>query len=94
VLAFFYSFGRTINKLTTTSEINTVIFSTHNIDLAVSLADSIYLIGYEKDAQGNFIEGGTLLEHYDLKKLGLAWTPYSKEHIEIAEKLKAKMLES
>ena len=83
-----------IHKLTTTSEINTVIFSTHNIDLAVSIADSIYLIGYEKDAHGNFIEGGTLLEHYDMKKLGLAWYPYSKEHIAISEKLKKKMLES
>jgi ABC-type multidrug transport system ATPase subunit len=83
-----------ITKLTTSSEINTVIFSTHNIDLAVSIADSIYLIGYEKDNQGNFIEGGTLLEHYDLKKMGMAWTPYSKQHIEIAEKLKEKMLDS
>ncbi len=83
-----------IHKLTTTSEINTVIFSTHNIDLAVSIADSIYLVGYEKDDHGNFREGGTLLEHYDMKKLGLAWSPYSKEHIDIAEKLKKKMIES
>lgn len=83
-----------IEKLTTTSEINTVIFSTHNIDLAVSLADSIYLIGYEKDEKGEFIEGGTLLTHYDLKKLGIAWTPYSKAHIDISEKLREKMLES
>lgn len=83
-----------IQKLTTTSEINTVVFSTHNIDLAVSIADSIYLMGYEKDNQGNFILGGTLLSHYDMKKLGLAWSPYSKDHIEIAVKLKEKMLES
>ncbi len=83
-----------IQKLTTTSEINTVLFSTHNIDLAVSIADSIFLVGYEKDHKGDFIEGGTLLSHYDLKKMGIAWTPYSKEHIDIAEKLKKKMLES
>lgn len=83
-----------IQKLTTSSEINTVIFSTHNIDLAVSLADSIYLIGYENDEKGNHKEGGTLLEHYDLKKMGIAWTPYSKSHIDIAEKLKEKMLKS
>ncbi len=83
-----------IEKLTTTSEINTVIFSTHNIELAVSIADSIYLVGYEKDAQGNFIEGGTILTQYDLKKLGIAWTPYSKEHLDIVEKLKKKMIES
>lgn len=83
-----------IHKLTTTSEINTVIFSTHNIDLAVSLADSIFLLGYEKNNDGNFIEGGTLLAHYDMKKMGLAWSPYSKEHIDIAEKLKKKMIES
>jgi len=83
-----------IQKLTSSSEINTVLFSTHNIELAVSIADSIYLVGYEKDEQGNFKEGGTLLTHYDLKKMGIAWTPYSKEHIDIAEKLKKKMLDS
>lgn len=83
-----------LQKLTSTSEVNTVIFSTHNIELAVSIADSIYLIGYEKDEHGNFKAGGTILTHYDLKKLGIAWTPYSKEHIDIAEKLKKKMLES
>lgn len=83
-----------INKLTTSSEINTVLFSTHNIELAVSIADSIYLVGYEKDEHGNFKPGGTLLTHYDLKKLGIAWTPYSKDHIDIVEKLKQKMIES
>ncbi len=83
-----------IQKLTTSSEINTVIFSTHNIQLAVSIADSIYLIGYEIDDQGEFIEGGALLEHYDLKKIGIAWTPYSKSHIDITEKLKERMLSS
>lgn len=83
-----------IEKLTSTSEINTVIFSTHNIDLAVSLADSIYLIGYEKNDKGEFLDGGTFLAHYDMKKMGLAWTPYSTKHIEIAQKLKEKMLES
>ncbi len=82
-----------IQTLTTTSEINTVIFSTHNIELAVSIADSIYLISKEKDSQGSELPGGTITAHYDLKKLGIAWTPYSKEHISIVEKLKAKMLE-
>ncbi|WP_276479863.1 ATP-binding cassette domain-containing protein [Paraflavitalea pollutisoli] len=54
-------------------DLNTIIFSTHDIELAVELADSIYILGYAADDNGQPIQAGTMLRHFDLKKMGLAW---------------------
>jgi ABC-type nitrate/sulfonate/bicarbonate transport system ATPase subunit len=76
-------------------EFNTTIFSTHDIELAVELADSIYVIGYPKDANNNLVPTGTILKHFDLKKMGLAWeTEFSMKHLEVANEIKGIMLAS
>jgi ABC-type nitrate/sulfonate/bicarbonate transport system ATPase subunit len=67
--------------------LNTVIFSTHDIDLAVEIADAIYVLGMEKDAEGNRLEGGTIIKSYDLKTMGLAWKPYSFAHKEFSKEI-------
>lgn len=67
-------------------DINTIIFSTHDIDLAVELADTIYIIGYEKEA-GKSLPGGTIIGHYDLKKMGLAWEKFGLEHKRLSEEI-------
>lgn len=63
------SVKHSMNKITTTDEINTIIFSTHDIRLAVELADLIFVIGCETGKPG-----GTLLGRFDLKDCGLAWS--------------------
>jgi ABC-type multidrug transport system ATPase subunit len=83
-----------IHKLTQQNEMNTVIFSTHQIEIATALADSIYVMGYEYDAQNNPIDGGTILSHYDLKKMGIAWSEFSQQHYELTQKIKAEMMKS
>ena len=75
-------------KITTSNEINTIIFSTHDIELAVELADQIYIIGYEQNTNGQFIEGGTVVGYYDLKKLNLAWQEFGSGHRELVEMIK------
>lgn len=72
-------------KITTSDELNTIIFSTHDIDLAVELADQIYIMGYERNTAGDFEIGGTIVGYYDLKKLNLAWQKFSPEHRELSE---------
>ncbi len=73
------------------NELNTIIFSTHDIDLAVELADSIYVVGYASEEQ----EYGTILKHFDLKEMGLAWQDaLGKEHLELAGEIKEMMLKS
>ncbi|WP_462250888.1 ATP-binding cassette domain-containing protein [Ferruginibacter sp.] len=75
-------------KITTSNEINTIIFSTHDIDLAVELADQIYIIGYEQNTQGQFLPGGTLVGYYDLKKMDLAWQDFSAGHRDLVDMIK------
>jgi len=79
---------KVFNQIVTVDEINTILFSTHDLHLAVELADQIYVIGYEKDEKGEYIPGGTIIKQYDLKQMGLAWRPYGNHHQEIKEEIK------
>lgn len=75
-------------KITTSNEISTIIFSTHDIDLAVELADQIYIIGYEQNTGGNFEPGGTIVGYYDLKKLNIAWQNFGAAHKDLVDMIK------
>jgi len=54
-------------------ETNTVIVVTHDIAAALEVADTIWLMGRDRDAAGNIIPGARLIESYDLIDRGLAW---------------------
>jgi len=71
-------------------ELNTIIFSTHDINLAVELADSIYVVGH-KDGCKDY---STIVKHYDLKEMGLAWEEFSSEHLKLVEEIKNVLLNS
>lgn len=76
-------------------ELNTTIFSTHDIELAVELADSIHIIGYPTDNNGQLIPSGTILKTYDLKALGLAWNEsFHSGHLDLVQQIKGEMLRS
>jgi len=76
-------------------ELNTIIFSTHDIELAVELADSLYVIGYGKKEDGTGSNVGTILKHFDLKHMGLAWQhQITPQHLELVAEIKATMLAS
>lgn len=85
-----YSFDR----ISQADDFNTIIFSTHEIELAVELADLIIVIGYETDNNGNFIEVGTLLQVFDLKKMGIAWTDFGQPHIELQKEIENLIINS
>jgi ABC-type nitrate/sulfonate/bicarbonate transport system ATPase subunit len=81
-----------INK---SHELNTVIFSTHDIELAVELADSLYVLGYATNPDGTRTNSGTLLKQFDFKKMGLAWQgDLSADHLDVVKEIKALMLQS
>lgn len=71
-------------------ELNTIIFSTHDMRLSVELADSIYVIGYPNEKK----EYSTIISHYDLKQLGLAWQKFSPAHLELLEKIESDLMKS
>lgn len=76
-------------------ELNTIIFSTHDIELAVELADSLYVLGYDKKSENGKNNTGTLLRHFDLKALGLAWhDSFTSAHLDLVKEIKEIMLKS
>lgn len=60
----------TIQAVSTTHEHNTVIFSTHDLESAVRLADDIWVLGREEGKPG-----ATIIKRLDLIERGLAWDP-------------------
>ena len=74
---------QSFNLISEENDLNTIIFSTHDINLAVELADSIYVIGH-KNPEDTF---STLINHYDLKELGLAWNEFGLNHLELVKEI-------
>jgi polar amino acid transport system ATP-binding protein len=84
----------TFKKIIDTDEFNTIFFSTHIIELAVELADHIYVIGYEYDEKGKQLPGGTIIAQYDLKKMGMAWQPYDERHMKLKTEIENLIIEN
>jgi ABC-type nitrate/sulfonate/bicarbonate transport system ATPase subunit len=76
-------------------DLNTIIFSTHDIELASEIADSIYVIGYPKKEDGTLDSIATIVKHFDLKAMGIAWqNELTPDHLELVKEIKAVMLSS
>lgn len=75
---------RTFELIRDSHELNTIIFSTHNIDFAIEMADSIYVVGFPDETQ----EWATIVKHYDLKAMGLAWQEFGIKHLELSKEIK------
>lgn len=65
-------------------ELNSIIFSSHDINFAVEMADSIYVVGYPDESH----EWATIVKHFDLKAMGLAWQPFGVRHLELVNEIK------
>lgn len=81
---------QSFERISNTNEYNTTIFSTHDIKLAVELADSIYIIGFPEGTT----EYSTLVKHYDLKAMGIAWTEFGTTHHQLVSDIKEMLLKS
>lgn len=77
---------KAFNLIRSTDELNTIIFSSHLIEFAVEMADVVYFIGQPKGKTYS-----TIIEKFDLKKMGIAWTPYGEGHRQVVDKIKQLM---
>lgn len=84
---------KAFDLITSSHEFNTIIYSTHDIELAVELADSIYVIGYPT-IEGKQMDYGSIVKHFDMKEMDLAWKEFGLDHIEVVKQVKAAMLSS
>jgi polar amino acid transport system ATP-binding protein len=80
---------KSFKRILDADEYNTIIFSTHNIEFAVEMADSIYVIGFP---EGDSVS--TVIKHFDLKAMGLAWTAYGSNHLELVKEIKDLIVKS
>lgn len=69
-----------IDSVSERDELNTIIFSTHDIQMAVAVADMILILGHERDAHGKPIPGACIIKNIDLIERNLCWHP-DIEHI-------------
>ncbi|MDB5189645.1 MAG: transporter, ATPase subunit [Parcubacteria group bacterium] len=64
-----------IEKIALRDELNTIIVTTHDIESAVTIADTVLLLGHDHDAGGNIVPGARIQKEFDLIECGLAWHP-------------------
>lgn len=81
----------TITRVASMHELNTMIVITHDIDSAISIADTLWILGRDRDETGLPIPGASIREVYNLIEMGLAWDPEihtRPEFFEVSTKLK------
>lgn len=81
---------QSFQRIGSANELNTIIFSTHDIRLAVEMADSIYIVGFPEGVT----DYSTIVGHFDLKKMGLAWEKYGDGHRQLVADIKELLLKS
>jgi NitT/TauT family transport system ATP-binding protein len=62
-----------ITEIAATDEMKTFVVVTHDITAALEVSDTIWLLGRDRDAQGNIIPGARIQATYNLIERGLAW---------------------
>lgn len=71
---------RFIQEVAEVDELNTTIFTTHDIETACMIADTVWVMGHEKDDAGQNIPGARVVQTFDLIERGLAWNPQALSH--------------
>ena len=84
---------KSFDLLSSSHDHNTVIFSTHDIDLAIELAQSIYVIGYPT-VGGKLQSYGTIVAKYDLREMGICWKEFGEEHRKLSKEIIGQMMNS
>ena len=64
-----------VQEVSAGDEESTVIIVTHDVSAAVAVADTIWLMGRERDEKGNVIPGARIVEEIDLIAHDLCWQP-------------------
>lgn len=64
-----------IDAVAARDEMNTIIFSTHDIESAVMIADTILILGREHGQAGKPLPGAAIRQSIDLIERDLAWHP-------------------
>ena len=72
--------GNLVQETANSGDGVTIIMVTHDIPTAVALSDTIWLMGRDRDDNGNIISGAHIVDTYDLIECGLTWNPNVRDH--------------
>lgn len=64
--------SKLIHEVSNADELSTIILTTHDIGSAIAIADSIWVLGRDRDEQG-VSKGATIKAMYNLIEMDLAW---------------------
>ena len=65
---------RLVADVAAADELNTIVVTTHDIESAIAIADTLWILGRDRDEKGASL--GARIQHvYDLAAMGLAWDP-------------------
>jgi ABC-type nitrate/sulfonate/bicarbonate transport system ATPase subunit len=64
-----------IGRIAHEHTLNTFIIITHDVTSALAISDHVYLLGRERNPQGELLPGSRVMKEYDLIAEGLAYRP-------------------
>lgn len=62
-----------IQEVAAQDEMKTIVIVTHDITAAIEVSDTIWMLGRDRDAQGQPVPGARIQHEYNLIERGLAW---------------------
>ena len=62
-----------VSEVANMHDLNTIILTTHNIEAGLEVADTVLLLGRDRDASGRIVPGAKIQGSFDLIERGLAW---------------------
>ena len=62
-----------IQEVASQDELKTIVIVTHDITAAIEVSDTIWMLGRDRDAQGQPVPGARIQHEYNLIDRGLAW---------------------
>ena len=80
-----------ITEVANLDELNTIIVVTHNIEAALQVADTVLIMGRDRDLKGAPVAGARIQESVDLISAGLAWRKglnSSPEFVEVERRIR------
>lgn len=85
-----------IMRIAASHEHNSIVITTHDISAALAIADTVDVLGRERDANGVIIPGARVVYHYNLMDMGITWRPDNHalpQFAELAREIKARFHE-
>jgi ABC-type nitrate/sulfonate/bicarbonate transport system ATPase subunit len=64
-----------ITRIAAAHERNSIVITTHDISAALAIADTVDVLGRERDVNGAIIPGARVLYRYNLMDMGITWRP-------------------